>query len=144
MCEYHGFKLDVIGDERGVRVYLKDVGETDPISTFTGANALMIKSILFGEIQFYNISSVDGETKVEVVHRYKKPYESFDPISHPSHYTEGRQYEPRKVIEDWDLGFYLGNVVKYISRAGRKEDMLEDLRKARQYLDWEIEKWTKS
>ena len=38
-----------------------------------------------------------------------------DIISNPSHYTEGRKYEPRKVIEDWDLDFYLGNAVKYIS-----------------------------
>lgn len=64
----------------------------------------------------------------------------YDNVSHPSHYTAGRKYEPRLVIEDWGLGFYLGNVVKYISRAGRKGDAVEDLKKARQYLDWEIEK----
>ena len=63
----------------------------------------------------------------------------FDAVKHPSHYTEGREYEPRKVIMDWGLDFYLGNVVKYISRAGRKNDILEDLCKARQYLEWEIE-----
>jgi len=63
-----------------------------------------------------------------------------DIISNPSHYTEGRKYEPRKVIEDWDLDFYLGNAVKYISRAGRKNDTIEDLRKAKQYIDFEIEK----
>lgn len=65
---------------------------------------------------------------------------AYDDVSHPSHYTAGRKYEPRLVIEDWGLGFYLGNVVKYISRAGRKGDAVEDLKKARQYLDWEIEK----
>lgn len=37
------------------------------------------------------------------------------------------------------MNFNLGNVVKYVSRAGRKGDALEDLRKARQYLDFEIE-----
>lgn len=63
----------------------------------------------------------------------------FDAVSHPSHYTEGREYEPRKVIMDWGLDFYLGNTVKYISRAGRKNDALEDLKKAKQYLEWEIE-----
>lgn len=67
----------------------------------------------------------------------------FDPVSHPSHYTEGRQYEPRKVIHDWGLNFNLGNAVKYISRAGRKGDALEDLKKARQYLDFEIEEMEK-
>ena len=63
----------------------------------------------------------------------------YDVISHPSHYTEGRKYEPKDVIRDWGLNFNLGCVVKYISRAGRKDDILQDLEKARQYLDFEIE-----
>lgn len=65
-----------------------------------------------------------------------------DAISCPSHYVEGRQYEPRLVIEDWDLNFNLGNVIKYVSRAGRKahNDIYMDLLKARQYLDFELER----
>lgn len=63
----------------------------------------------------------------------------FDPVSCPSHYTEGRKYEPRKVIADWELNFNLGNAVKYISRAGRKGDKIEDLRKAIQYIEFELE-----
>ena len=68
-------------------------------------------------------------------------------IDHPAHYAKGRKYEPIKVINDWDLNFNLGNTIKYISRAGRKQDFenqdqlsktLEDLRKARWYLDYEI------
>lgn len=66
----------------------------------------------------------------------------FDNVTNPDHYTDGRKYEPRKVIMDWDLNFYLGNVVKYISRAGRKGDGLTDLLKAKQYLEWEIERLT--
>lgn len=65
--------------------------------------------------------------------------DTFDPISRPSHYTEGRKYEPRKVIADWGLNFNLGNAVKYLSRAGRKGDKVEDLRKAIQYIEFEIE-----
>lgn len=68
-----------------------------------------------------------------------KPEKNFDPVSKPSHYTEGRKYEPRKVIHDWGLNFNLGNAVKYISRAGRKVDAVEDLRKAIQYIEFEIE-----
>ena len=64
--------------------------------------------------------------------------ENFDVVNNPSHYCEGRKYEPIKVIKDWNLNFNLGNTVKYISRAGRKIDALEDLKKARFYLDWEI------
>ena len=49
-------------------------------------------------------------------------------------------FEPIDVIEDWNLGFNLGNAVKYISRAGRKDDVITDLEKARWYLDREITK----
>ena len=62
-----------------------------------------------------------------------------DKIAHPSHYVEGRKYEPKDVIRDWALNYNLGCVVKYVSRAGRKDDILQDLKKARQYLDFEIE-----
>lgn len=63
----------------------------------------------------------------------------FDIISHPSHYTEGRKYEPRLVIRDWGLNFNLGSAVKYISRAGRKDNVLQDLLKAKQFIEFEIE-----
>jgi len=62
-----------------------------------------------------------------------------DPINSPSHYAEGRKYEPIDVIHDWELGYNLGNVTKYVSRAGRKLNLLEDLKKARFYLNKEIE-----
>lgn len=65
--------------------------------------------------------------------------ESFDVISHPSHYAEGRKYKPRKVIADWGLNFNLGNALKYLSRAGRKGDKIEDLQKAIKYIEFEIE-----
>lgn len=64
-----------------------------------------------------------------------------DLIGHPNHYCEGRKFEPKDVIRDWNLNFNLGNAVKYISRNGRKDgnSALQDLKKARQYLDFEIE-----
>ena len=62
-----------------------------------------------------------------------------DIISHPSHYIDGRKYEPKDVIRDWDLNFNLGSAVKYISRADRKDDILQDLKKAKQFLEFEIE-----
>lgn len=62
-----------------------------------------------------------------------------DPVNHPPHYGGAdNPYEAIKVIEAWSLNFHLGNAVKYISRAGRKGAALEDLRKARWYLDREI------
>ena len=60
-----------------------------------------------------------------------------DPILRPTHYTFSA-IEPIDAIEAWQLGFHLGNVVKYVARAGRKGARLEDLKKARWYLDREI------
>lgn len=62
-----------------------------------------------------------------------------DLVAHPSHYVEGRRFEPKDVIRDWGLNYNLGCVIKYVSRAGRKDDILLDLYKARQYLDFEID-----
>ena len=61
-------------------------------------------------------------------------------VNHPDHYGgKDNPYEAIKVIEAWKLGFCLGNTVKYISRCGKKhDDQLEDLKKARWYLDREI------
>ena len=56
-------------------------------------------------------------------------------VNHPAHYGgEDNPYEAIKVIEAWDLGFHLGNTIKYIARAGHKGSELEDLRKAEWYL----------
>lgn len=60
-------------------------------------------------------------------------------INHPPHYGGDTTYEAIKVIEAWKLGFCLGNTVKYIARADHKGNKLEDLKKARWYLDREIE-----
>lgn len=62
-----------------------------------------------------------------------------DNIKHPSHYVEGRKFEPKDVIRDWGLNFNLGNAVKYLARAGRKAELVEDLKKAQQYIQFEIE-----
>lgn len=62
-----------------------------------------------------------------------------DNIKHPSHYVEGRKFEPKDVIRDWGLNFNLGNAVKYLARAGRKADLVEDLKKAQQYIQFEID-----
>jgi len=63
-----------------------------------------------------------------------------DTIDHPPHYGGADDiYETIKVIEAWGLGFSLGNAVKYISRAGKKGDAIEDLEKAAWYLRREIE-----
>lgn len=61
-------------------------------------------------------------------------------INHPEHYGGDNTYEAIKVIEAWNLDFHLGNVVKYISRAGKKDKSkeIEDMKKALWYLDRKI------
>jgi hypothetical protein len=60
-------------------------------------------------------------------------------VDHPAHYGGAENpYEAIKVIDAWGLGFCLGNTVKYIARAGKKDAALQDLKKARWYLDHEI------
>ena len=65
-------------------------------------------------------------------------------VNHPAHYGgEENTYEAIKVIEAWQLDFCLGNVVKYISRAGKKESEIQDLEKAAWYLNRKIEQLKK-
>lgn len=87
-----------------------------------------------------SLGYIDKGLKVEEKKMANVQKEAFSVISNPAHYCEGRKYEPKDVIRDWDLNFNLGNVVKYISRNGRKacESALKDLRKAKTYLEFEI------
>ena len=62
-------------------------------------------------------------------------------IDHPTHYGGAEDtYEAIKVIEAWGLDFCLGNTLKYISRAGKKnpDKTIEDLEKAKWYLERKI------
>lgn len=62
-----------------------------------------------------------------------------DPVNRPSHYTDGK-IEVIDYIEDKKLGFCLGNAIKYISRAGKKDPdkEIEDLNKAKWYIERRI------
>ena len=58
-------------------------------------------------------------------------------VNHPAHYNTGK-VEVIVAIEDWRLGFNLGNAVKYIARTEHKGKAVEDLKKAAWYLAREI------
>lgn len=62
-----------------------------------------------------------------------------DMVNQPPHYTTGG-IEVIDFIEAKGLDYHLGNVIKYLSRAGKKGDKLEDMKKARWYLDRAIER----
>lgn len=73
-------------------------------------------------------------------------YESITPrlnnnVNHPDYYNQGN-IEVIDIIDDYDLGFNLGNVIKYVLRAGKKSELTacEDLEKAAFYLNREIKR----
>ena len=67
-----------------------------------------------------------------------KPEPEHDPVNHPSHYCDGG-IETIDFIEAKNLPYHLGNAVKYISRAGKKDDEVQDLKKAVWYINRYIE-----
>lgn len=74
--------------------------------------------------------------------RIPEPYQ--DNVNHPSHYTDGQieviDYIRDKLKADQFVGYCLGNVLKYVSRYDKKGAPAEDLKKARVYLGWAIER----
>ena len=62
-------------------------------------------------------------------------------VDHPDYYGgEDNPYEAIKIIEAYDLNFSLGNVIKYVLRAGKKsESAIEDLEKAAHYIQFQID-----
>ena len=77
-----------------------------------------------------NISSIRSEVRQEN-----------DPVNHPAHYTYGK-IEVIDYIEDKEFSYNLGNAIKYISRAGKKnpDTLIEDLNKAIWYIKREIKR----
>jgi len=81
------------------------------------------------------------EQAANIIKPYYTPRSIMEHINHPAHYGgQDNPYEAIKVIEAWELGFSLGNAVKYIARAGKKnaDTREEDLRKAIWYLEREL------
>ena len=73
-----------------------------------------------------------GSVIRDFFHRFK--------VMRPQHYGgEENPHEAIKIIEHYGLGFHLGNCIKYLLRAGKKGNEIEDLEKARWYLDRQIE-----
>lgn len=72
----------------------------------------------------------------------EKANDKADMVNHPQHYS-AHGIEPIDYIESHDLNFNLGNVIKYVSRAPYKGTELEDLKKAKWYLEREIKRHEK-
>lgn len=98
-----------------------------------------IKSITIGQA-LQSICDIPPQIKIDS----DKIKEVEDVVNHPSHYTDGN-IEVMDFIEDKQLNFARGNVIKYVSRAGKKDPNkeLEDLLKSMWYLNREIERLKK-
>src|SRR5699024_8269979 len=88
-------------------------------------------------LRIYKWQTLNNDNKETTGDKDKK-----EMINHPQHYNQGK-FEAIDVIEDWKLNFNLGNTVKYISRAGHKDNIIQDLKKASWYLNREIERLEK-
>ena len=73
-------------------------------------------------------------------HKVMKEIQEREMVNHPDHY-QGNKTEVIDIIEDYDLGFVLGNAVKYILRANKKGNKKQDLQKAVWYLERELSKF---
>ncbi len=65
--------------------------------------------------------------------------ENKEMVNHPDHY-QGNKFEVIDVIEDYNLGFSLGNAIKYILRSDKKGNRKQDLKKAIWYIQREIDR----
>jgi len=113
---------------------------------YTGKIAHIEKSIGKGiVISFENgikIGILDYIGKVEGISDELSKKQKEDMVNHPKHYTFGK-IEVITVIDDWQLGFYEGQVIKYVGRAKHKGNELEDLKKSQWYLNRLIEQLEK-
>lgn len=115
-----------------VRCYTDTIGQSIPGISNNPEIVTKIKA-RYGEL-------IKGKLK-EMTNSFKQSAE----VNHPDYYGGAdNPYEAIKIIDAWKLNFCLGNVLKYLLRAGKKSpNQLGDLEKARWYLDHEIEQATK-
>lgn len=92
-----------------------------------------------GEFCINGAHSANWTNKVQEVKSQGLAFAGADPINSPNHYSYSG-LEPAHVIEKWGLNYFLGSCVKYLCRKGKKDKTkeIEDLKKARWFLDREI------
>ena len=119
---------DVCGDNRFeiIEKYKKELMEATNIENSKDEMAV-IDNILFRCWQMGWLDKLDAPVREVKMN---------DQVNHPNHYADGK-IEVIDFIEDKNLGFHLGNAIKYISRAGKKDKTktVEDLEKAIWYIN---------
>lgn len=131
--------LRIRGSEKGYVLQAMTFEGDDTVKVYI-IKEITDSSKELGELQSL-MSDLIFEGVEKLISEKKDVVTEHDAVNRPSHYTDGK-IEVIDFIEDKKLGFCLGNAVKYISRAGKKDAAKhkEDLMKARWYLDREISK----
>jgi len=121
-CKFNiGDKVVYINKKNGADIFTVKTIEVD-----TDDDSYMIH---------YEEGSYDSEVDLEL---YKEPIKE-DVVVSPAHYTTTK-ISALQVVDDWDLGFYLGNTLKYMKRYKLKGSPITDLKKAQQYIQLLIDK----
>lgn len=91
-------------------------------------------------VQFYlDVLLVNARRKENKMNdKVSKTHPVSNGVYHPNHY-QSHNMEVIEIIEAFDLGFSLGNVIKYVLRSGKSVNELKDLEKAKWYLEREID-----
>lgn len=134
-------------DKTKVQEYLaKKVKEINEVLMEESSHYTKEEKQKYKEYQEY----IEKKKKVidDVTEKFSKTFQDLAEkrnVDHPKHYGGDTTYEVIKVLEAWELDFHLGNVVKYVARAGKKnkDTELQDLKKAKWYLERKIEKLQK-
>lgn len=117
---------------------------TDDIDAFTKDKIYYIKGVYTST---FNTIDDDGYERVFLIiniGEYFKLKEEKESVNHPSHYGgENNPLEVINIIEHYDLNFNLGNVIKYCLRAGKKDELIQELKKAQWYINREIQRLEK-
>ena len=118
-----------VQDVYSARYLMKKQNKANGYTPKPNMHAEMLKEVMPGLNSLFGTDYAAAPSEVTIKE---------DMVNHPPHYTVGG-IETIDFIEAKDLNYRLGNVVKYIVRAGHKDsDPLQDLQKARWYLDREI------
>ena len=92
----------------------------------------------------FQITDDYGDTLAVSMAHYNLDFKLKDSVNHPSHYGgENNPLEVINIIEHYDLNFNLGNVIKYCLRAGKKDKLIQELKKAQWYINREIQRLEK-
>jgi nicotinamide riboside kinase len=121
-------------------VRLVKTGAIDKISHIveTQLTTDEIPNSVLEQFEIYDLHHMSDFKKAVLIAKTKEA------VNHPEHYGgEDNPYEVIKVIEAWGLDFHLGNTVKYIARAGKKDDITQELKKAIWYLERKLAKLEK-